>query len=47
MARSVLSPVPGLSQAGMWTFSPSGMPISALTGKLAADRALEELGRAP
>ena len=47
MARSVVTPIPGLSQAGMWTFSPSGMPISALTGKLAADRALGELGRAP
>ena len=47
VARSVITPLPGLSQAGMWTFSPSGMPISALTGKLAADRALEELGRAP
>jgi len=43
VARSVVTPIPGLSQAGMWTFSPSGMPISALTGKLAADRALEEL----
>jgi len=47
VARSVVTPIPGLSQAGMWTFSPSGMPISALTGKLAADRALEELGKAP
>ena len=47
MARSVITPVPGLSQAGMWTFSPAGMPISALTGKLAADRALADLGQAP
>jgi phytoene dehydrogenase-like protein len=44
VARAVLTPLPGVSQAGMWSFSPSGMPISALTGKLAADRALEALG---
>lgn len=47
VARSVATPIPGLSQAGMWTFSPAGMPISALTGKLAADRALKEMERAP
>ena len=47
IARSVRTPLPGISQAGMWTFSPSGLPISALTGKLAADRALEELRKAP
>jgi hypothetical protein len=44
VARAVVTPLPGVSQAGMWSFSPSGMPISALTGKLAADRALEGLG---
>lgn len=35
--RSVLTPVPGISQAGQWCFSPSGLPVAILTGKLAAD----------
>lgn len=45
VAKSVLTPVPGIYQAGMWTFSPSGLPISILTGKLAADRVLKDLAR--
>jgi phytoene dehydrogenase-like protein len=44
IARSVLTPIPDVCQAGQWTFSPSGLPISILTGKLAADRVLKELG---
>lgn len=40
---STLTPVPGIVQAGQWTYSPSGLPISILTGKLAADRVLKEL----
>jgi phytoene dehydrogenase-like protein len=43
VARSVLTPIPGVYQAGQWTFSPSGLPISILTGKLAADRVLKDL----
>ena len=39
IAKSVLTPVPDIFQAGQWTFSPSGLPISVLTGKLAADKA--------
>jgi hypothetical protein len=31
-------------QAGQWTYSPSGVPISILTGKLAADKAIKDLG---
>ena len=34
----MLTPIPNTYQAGAWTFSPSGLPISILTGKLAADR---------
>jgi phytoene dehydrogenase-like protein len=44
VANSVLTPIPDTWQAGQWTFSPSGLPISILTGKLAADRILKELG---
>jgi phytoene dehydrogenase-like protein len=43
VASSVLTPVPDTYQAGQWTFSPSGMPIAILTGKLAADRILKDL----
>ncbi len=43
VASSVLTPIPDACQAGQWTFSPSGLPISIMTGKLAADRILKEL----
>ena len=44
--NAIKTPVPGVYQAGQWTYSPSGLPISILTGKLAADRAIKELGKA-
>jgi phytoene dehydrogenase-like protein len=43
IARSIRTPIPDVYQAGQWTFSPSGLPISILTGKLAADRVLKDL----
>lgn len=43
IAKSVLTPIPDVFQAGQWTFSPSGMPVSILTGKLAADKAKKKL----
>ena len=43
ITRSVKTPIPHIFQAGQWTYSPSGFPISILTGKLAADRAMKEL----
>lgn len=43
--RSVLTPFPDIYQAGQWTFSPSGLPVSILTGKLAADLADKDLKR--
>ena len=46
IATSIRTPIPDVYQAGQWTFSPSGLPISILTGKLAADRILKDLGRA-
>ncbi len=41
--NSIRTPIPGILQAGQWTFSPSGFPISILTGKLASDRVKKEL----
>jgi len=43
IARSIRTPIPDVYQAGQWTFSPSGLPISILTGKLAADRVVKDL----
>jgi phytoene dehydrogenase-like protein len=45
IASSVLTPVPDTYQAGQWTFSPSGLPIAILTGKLAADRVVRALAK--
>lgn len=45
ITRSVDTPFRGVYQAGMWSFSPSGLPISILTGKLAAEAAAKEARR--
>jgi hypothetical protein len=37
--RAVRTPFDDILQAGQWTYSPSGVPIAILTGKLAADAA--------
>ncbi len=36
--RAVVTPIPSIYQAGQWTYSPAGVPMSILTGKLAARR---------
>lgn len=38
--RSVLTPIPSIYQAGQWAYSPAGVPMSILTGKIAADKAV-------
>ena len=43
---AIRTPIPGIPQAGQWTFSPSGLPTSILTGKLAADEAAKAVRRA-
>ena len=40
-ARSVLTPIPSVFVAGQWAYSPAGVPMSILTGKLAADKVLK------
>ncbi len=40
--RSTLTPIPTIYQAGQWAFSPAGVPMSILTGKLAADKILKK-----
>ena len=43
--NAVKTPIPGVFQAGQWTYSPSGLPISLLTGKIAADQVIKALGK--
>jgi phytoene dehydrogenase-like protein len=38
IGNSVKTPLDDVTQAGQWTYSPSGFPVSLITGKLAADR---------
>ncbi len=39
--RSVATPIPSVFQAGQWAYSPAGVPMSILTGKLAANKVLK------
>lgn len=41
--RSIETNVTDVLQCGMWTFSPAGLPVSIMTGKLAADRAIHRI----
>jgi len=41
VAQAVLTPIPGVLQAGQWSYSPGGVPMAILTGKLAAERAVK------
>jgi phytoene dehydrogenase-like protein len=40
--RSVITPVPHVFQAGQWAYSPAGVPMAILTGKLAADEIVKK-----
>jgi hypothetical protein len=40
--RSVNTPIPNVYQAGQWVYSPGGVPMSILTGKLASDKVLKQ-----
>jgi all-trans-retinol 13,14-reductase len=39
--QAVVTPIPSIYQAGQWTYSPAGVPMSILTGKLAARKILK------
>ena len=41
--KAIETGIPDVLQCGMWTFSPAGLPVSIITGKLAADRAIRRL----
>jgi phytoene dehydrogenase-like protein len=40
--KSVLTPVPGILQAGQWAYSPAGVPIAMLTGWYASQNIIKE-----
>ncbi len=39
--KSVLTPIPSIFQAGQWAYSPAGVPMSILTGKIASDKIIK------
>jgi phytoene dehydrogenase-like protein len=41
--HAVLTPLPSIYQAGQWAYSPAGVPMSILTGKLAANKVTASL----
>jgi len=41
MFSSYKTPLPNIHKAGQWSYSPSGLPIAVLTGKLAADKIIK------
>ena len=40
--NAVRTPIPDVFQAGQWTYSPAGLPVSIMTGKVAADAVLKK-----
>jgi phytoene dehydrogenase-like protein len=43
--KSVLTPIPGVLQAGQWTYAPSGVPIAMLTGWYASEEIIKRSKR--
>jgi phytoene dehydrogenase-like protein len=43
ITNAIKTPLPDIYQAGQWSFSPAGVPISILTGKLSADRVKKQI----
>jgi phytoene dehydrogenase-like protein len=43
--KAITTPVPHVYQAGQWTYTPAGLPVSIITGKIAADRVIREIGK--
>jgi hypothetical protein len=42
VAKSINTPVKDIYKAGQWSYSPAGVPISILTGKLAANKIIKK-----
>jgi phytoene dehydrogenase-like protein len=41
LPKSVLTPIPGVLQAGQWTYSPAGVPIAMITGWYATQKIIQ------
>ncbi|MEJ5272636.1 MAG: NAD(P)/FAD-dependent oxidoreductase, partial [Spirochaetota bacterium] len=41
-SKAVITPFSNIFQAGQWTYSPAGVPMCILTGKLAADKIIKK-----
>ena len=44
--KSVLTPIPGVYQAGQWAYSPAGVPIAMMTGWYATQKIIKDAKRA-
>jgi phytoene dehydrogenase-like protein len=42
VAKSINTPIKGIYKAGQWAYSPAGVPISIMTGKMAADKVIKK-----
>lgn len=42
VAKSIKTPLRGIYKAGQWSYSPAGVPIAILTGKMAADKIIKK-----
>jgi phytoene dehydrogenase-like protein len=43
VSQSVKTPIPDVYQSGAWSYSPAGLPVSIMTGKLASDQVTKKL----
>jgi phytoene dehydrogenase-like protein len=43
--KSVITPIPGVFQAGQWAYAPSGVPIAMLTGWYATQKVIKQSKR--
>ena len=43
--KSVLTPIPGVLQAGQWAYAPAGVPIAMLTGWYATQKIIKRSKR--
>lgn len=45
LPKSVLTPIPGVLQAGQWAYSPAGVPIAMMTGWYATQKLVKDAKR--
>ena len=45
IGNAIKTTLPDIYQAGQWTYSPAGLPIALITGKMAADQVFKGIGK--